>query len=164
MARQKPTPAADVDEAPQAPVATEPGCTHPECVLEHPHAGPAALAAPDDLTTAPTPVTDGIDEQHADAGSAALAADEPLAPQATEPAAEGDDVDQAHGLADAQAALDAARADVVALLPAAGYVIATTSLYVAGGARAHLPGDRVPAGNVVRNGWENAVRLAEPGE
>lgn len=27
-----------------APVETEPGCQHPECVLDHPHAGPAVLA------------------------------------------------------------------------------------------------------------------------
>ena len=31
------------------PVSTEPGCLHPGCVLEHPHAGPAMLkeAVPD---------------------------------------------------------------------------------------------------------------------
>lgn len=27
------------------PVSTEPGCEHPECVLTHPHAGPAILTA-----------------------------------------------------------------------------------------------------------------------
>jgi len=30
-----------------SPVATEPGCQHPECVLEHPHAGPAELSVSD---------------------------------------------------------------------------------------------------------------------
>jgi hypothetical protein len=30
-------------QARQAPAATEPGCTHPLCKLEHPHAGPAIL-------------------------------------------------------------------------------------------------------------------------
>lgn len=30
-----------------SPVATEPGCQHPECTLEHPHAGPAELAVSD---------------------------------------------------------------------------------------------------------------------
>lgn len=29
--------------AADAPAMTEPGCTHPECKLEHPHAGPAIL-------------------------------------------------------------------------------------------------------------------------
>jgi predicted O-methyltransferase YrrM len=28
---------------PEGPVETEPGCQHPECTLEHPHAGPAVL-------------------------------------------------------------------------------------------------------------------------
>jgi len=28
------------------PVSTEPGCLHPSCVLDHPHAGPAVLASP----------------------------------------------------------------------------------------------------------------------
>lgn len=28
------------------PVSTEPGCLHPACVLDHPHAGPAVLAPP----------------------------------------------------------------------------------------------------------------------
>lgn len=27
-----------------APASTEPGCQHPDCVLDHPHAGPAELA------------------------------------------------------------------------------------------------------------------------
>ncbi len=27
-----------------APVMTEPGCTHPKCILDHPHVGPAILA------------------------------------------------------------------------------------------------------------------------
>lgn len=77
-----------------APVATEPGCTHPQCVLEHPHAGPAVLDTP-----------------------AAV------------------DVDQDQALrrvVDARAELDAATA---AVLPAAGYVIATAALHVPGGAR-----------------------------
>jgi len=29
----------------QAPVGTEPGCGHPGCILDHPHAGPAVLPA-----------------------------------------------------------------------------------------------------------------------
>jgi hypothetical protein len=29
---------------PEGPVPTDPGCTHPDCVLEHPHAGPSILA------------------------------------------------------------------------------------------------------------------------
>ncbi len=33
---------------PEAPVATEPGCAHPECTLTHPHAGPAVLRARED--------------------------------------------------------------------------------------------------------------------
>jgi len=33
-------------EEPIEPVSTEPGCQHKDCVLEHPHAGPAQLAAP----------------------------------------------------------------------------------------------------------------------
>jgi hypothetical protein len=32
------------DSKPAAPVSTEPGCSHPDCVLDHPHAGPAILA------------------------------------------------------------------------------------------------------------------------
>lgn len=31
------------EEPPAAPVGTEPGCQHPECLLPHPHAGPATL-------------------------------------------------------------------------------------------------------------------------
>lgn len=34
---------APIPDPPEAPVATEPGCTHPDCILEHPHAGPAIL-------------------------------------------------------------------------------------------------------------------------
>lgn len=34
-----------VSPLPVAPVSTEPGCQHAECVLDHPHAGPAELAA-----------------------------------------------------------------------------------------------------------------------
>jgi hypothetical protein len=49
-------------------------------------------------------------------------------------------------------------------LPAAGYVIATARLHTAGGARAHNPGDRVPVGNVDRNGWQDLVRPPAPGE
>ena len=33
---------------PEGPVATEPGCSHPECTLTHPHAGPAVLRARED--------------------------------------------------------------------------------------------------------------------
>lgn len=33
------------EEPPAAPVATDPGCSHPECTLDHPHAGPAVLSA-----------------------------------------------------------------------------------------------------------------------
>ncbi|MFG3709213.1 hypothetical protein ACGF7U_31405 [Micromonospora sp. NPDC047670] len=138
MARQKPpaAEAAAVDEVPQGPVATEPGCTHPDCVLEHPHAGPAVL------TTQASPA-DGVDE----------------------PAGDVDEHDQAQRrVVDAQAALDAARAAAAAQLPGAGYVIATEALYLAGGARAHLPGDRVPVGNVARNGWEHGVRPPGDGE
>lgn len=35
--------AAALIDAPEAPVSTEPGCTHPDCVLRHPHPGPAIL-------------------------------------------------------------------------------------------------------------------------
>lgn len=28
----------------EEPASTEPGCQHPDCVLDHPHAGPAELA------------------------------------------------------------------------------------------------------------------------
>jgi predicted O-methyltransferase YrrM len=35
-----------VTPSPESPVETEPGCLHPECTLDHPHAGPAVLAAP----------------------------------------------------------------------------------------------------------------------
>lgn len=34
------------EEPPAGPVGTEPGCQHSLCVLTHPHAGPALLAAP----------------------------------------------------------------------------------------------------------------------
>lgn len=111
MARTKP------EQVPVGPVATEPGCAHPDCVLEHPHDGPAVL-----------------DSEAADRVRAA------------------------------QAELDAAREAAAAGLPGGGYVIATAALHVAGGARAHLPGDRVPVGNVTRNGWEHLVRPAGPGE
>lgn len=43
---------------PEAPVLTEPGCQHPACVLEHPHAGPAVLPVhdqADDEGGAPSP-------------------------------------------------------------------------------------------------------------
>lgn len=40
------TPTEDA-EVPTAPVGTAPGCQHPECVLEHPHDGPAVLPDPD---------------------------------------------------------------------------------------------------------------------
>ncbi|MFI6162242.1 hypothetical protein ACIA59_20150 [Micromonospora haikouensis] len=136
---EKPTRAETVPasgEVPQAPVATEPGCTHPDCVLEHPHAGPAVLAA----QASPA---DGVDE----------------------PAGDVDEHDQAQRrVVDAQAALDAARAAAAAQLPGAGYVIATEALYLAGGARAHRPGGRVPVGNVEPNGWHGLVRPPEPGE
>ncbi|AYF31106.1 hypothetical protein CSH63_27435 [Micromonospora tulbaghiae] len=79
-----------------------------------------------------------------------------------EPAADESDV--LRRVADAQAALDAAREAAAARLPGAGYVIATEALYVAGGARAHRPGDRVPVGNVVPNGWEHQVRPPADGE
>lgn len=45
-------------EAPAAPVTTEPGCTHPLCKLEHPHAGPAELREP----YVPGPPTINVDE------------------------------------------------------------------------------------------------------
>lgn len=35
------------DDAPAGPVATEPGCAHPQCRRRHPHAGPAILARDD---------------------------------------------------------------------------------------------------------------------
>jgi hypothetical protein len=35
------------DDAPAGPVATEPGCSHPQCRRQHPHAGPAILARDD---------------------------------------------------------------------------------------------------------------------
>jgi hypothetical protein len=38
-----------------APVFTEPGCLHSECILEHPHAGPPELA-PEPVATQPLPV------------------------------------------------------------------------------------------------------------
>ncbi|MEV0805732.1 hypothetical protein [Micromonospora sp. NPDC050200] len=130
MARHKPTEADAApagDTVPEGPVSTEPGCTHPNCVLEHPHAGPAVLT-----TQTPPP---------------------------------GDEHDQAaQRVVDAQAALEAARAAAAAQLPGAAHVIATEALYVPGGARAHLPGDRVPVGNVARNGWEHGVRPPRDGE
>ncbi|MGC5664928.1 hypothetical protein ACN261_31560 [Micromonospora sp. WMMD723] len=130
MARQRATPAAAVsavDELPEGPVPTEPGCTHPGCVLEHPHDGPAVLTTPPPPAPGQAGDVDGHDQA-------------------------------AQRVVDAQAALDAAREDAAARLPGAGYVIATQALHVAGGARAHLAGDRVPVGNVVRNGWEHLVR------
>ena len=42
-------------------------------------------------------------------------------------------------------------------LPESGYVIATEPLFTRGGALAAVPGDRVPAENVARNGWEGSV-------
>lgn len=45
----------DGSTSPEAPVATEPGCTHPDCVLLHPHDGPAILALP------PTPQESTVD-------------------------------------------------------------------------------------------------------
>lgn len=65
---------------------------------------------------------------------------------------------------DAQTALNAARQAAAGHLPGGGYVIATEPLYVAGGARAHNPGDRVPVGNVDRNGWPGKVRPPDAGE
>lgn len=42
----------EVDEMFAGPVGTEPGCSHPECILGHPHAGPAELARVDsDVST-----------------------------------------------------------------------------------------------------------------
>ena len=41
-----------------APVSTEPGCQHPNCILDHPHAGPAELALP-----APTEVQDDLTDK-----------------------------------------------------------------------------------------------------
>lgn len=38
--------------APQGPVGTEPGCTHPDCILDHPHDGPAELATDAAVTRA----------------------------------------------------------------------------------------------------------------
>jgi hypothetical protein len=35
--------------APGAPVPTDPGCLHPRCILDHPHAGPAILHDPNDV-------------------------------------------------------------------------------------------------------------------
>jgi predicted O-methyltransferase YrrM len=50
-----------VSPLPVAPVSTEPGCQHAECVLEHPHAGPAELPTLDVpvavMTTEPGPDT-----------------------------------------------------------------------------------------------------------
>ncbi len=37
-------PAVAPNPDPTGPVETEPGCMHPDCVLEHPHIGPAVLA------------------------------------------------------------------------------------------------------------------------
>lgn len=31
------------DTPPPVPVSTEPGCQHPRCILDHPHAGPACV-------------------------------------------------------------------------------------------------------------------------
>jgi hypothetical protein len=45
-----------------------------------------------------------------------------------------------------------------------GYAIALANLRVPGGARAHRPGDRVPAGNIERNGWQELVRAPLDGE
>jgi len=52
------TPAPESESEPEparelAPVATEPGCLHPLCILDHPHAGPAVLAVP---PTPPAPL------------------------------------------------------------------------------------------------------------
>lgn len=44
----EPGPEFDRSGLPAAPVATEPGCSHPECVLPHPHSGPAVLRARED--------------------------------------------------------------------------------------------------------------------
>lgn len=53
-----PEPSDDVEvDAPasagEAPVITEPGCTHPECTLDHPHAGPAVLKTATPSTSGP---------------------------------------------------------------------------------------------------------------
>lgn len=63
----------------------------------------------------------------------------------------------------AQQELAAARTQAAVQLPG-GYVIATERLYVEGGARAHNAGDRVPVGNVERNGWQDKVRPPADGE
>jgi hypothetical protein len=41
-----------VADTPTTPEATEPGCQHQECVLEHPHDGPAVLPDPDGVVLA----------------------------------------------------------------------------------------------------------------
>lgn len=75
-------------------------------------------------------------------------------------AVDGDDT--AASAADGAQALPEAEQEP--LPPEYPYVIATERLYVYGGARAHNPGDRVPAGNVERNGWADLVREPLPGE
>lgn len=65
---------------------------------------------------------------------------------------------------DAEEQLERARGDAAAQLPGGGYMIATERLFVAGGARAHNAGDRVPVGNVERNGWQGQVREPVDGE
>lgn len=49
---------------PDAPVATEPGCQHPNCTLDHPHAGPAVLST--DSSPACTCNHNGMSGGHAD--------------------------------------------------------------------------------------------------
>lgn len=80
--------------------------------------------------------------------------------QAGDPAAE----QAARRVRDAERELAAARDAAATRLPDGGYVIATEALYVPGGARAHRRGDRVPSGNVARNGWHGKVRPPGDGE
>lgn len=81
----------------EGPVATEPGCTHPDCTLDHPHPGPAVLPTgpdPDPISTPHGPVdalgNDWDDRDRAAANGdaeATMPVDEP-APPADEPADE----------------------------------------------------------------------------
>jgi hypothetical protein len=128
-----------------------------------------------DRVTEPAPAPDDDQAQRVDEpapepatapdGGPVQRVDEPDTQPVDAPASGDSDDDQvARRVADAEAELAAARAQAAARLPGGGYVIATTALYVHGGARAHNAGDRVPVGNVVPNGWEILVRPPNDGE
>lgn len=58
---------------PEGPVGTEPGCTHPECILDHPHDGPAQLAPADPGETGgPDTMPDAVVDPGTKEGRAAI--------------------------------------------------------------------------------------------